>query len=372
MVLMGVGAAVGSLLASLQGHPRRSLGLVPLGATGFLIALAWAALSSDVRWPALALGIMGGLVNVPLRAAYQAAVPADARGNGMAVLNTAYYACTTLLAVLLYLLVRDGVLTPAGQLWFLAVLAAIGTAAAWWWLVRESFEQVAEILLAANYRIHTHGPGVGKIPTRGPLLVLANHACWMDPLFLAKVLPRPIFPMMTALFFDLPVLRWLMVHLFHAIRVPAIPFRREAPELQEAIALLDRGEMVVIFPEGMLRRREEVTLRQFGQGIWRILSQRPATPVVVCWIEGNWGSFTSFRHGPPLHNKRIDFWRRIDIVIAEPQPQPLDPALLEDMRATRTYLMRVCLGLRRYLGLEVPDVAEAAFGEPALSEETDG
>src|SRR5262249_53381439 len=165
------------------------------------------------------------------------AVPAYARGNGMWLLNTVYYTFTTLMAVLLYLLVRGEVLTPAGQLWFLAVLAAVGTAAAWWWLVRDSVEQLTEILLAANYRIHLHGPGVGKVPTSGPLLVLANHACWMDPLLLAKVLPRWIFPMMTALFFDLPVLRWLMVHLFHAIRVPAVAFRREAPELQEAIAL---------------------------------------------------------------------------------------------------------------------------------------
>src|SRR5262249_4368 len=59
VILVGVGVAAGSLLASLQGHPRRSLGLVPVGATGLLGALAWAALSADPRGACLLLGLMG-------------------------------------------------------------------------------------------------------------------------------------------------------------------------------------------------------------------------------------------------------------------------------------------------------------------------
>jgi uncharacterized membrane protein YbhN (UPF0104 family) len=38
-------------------------------------------------------------MNVPMIVAYQAAVPADARGNGMAILNTAGYFCITLLSL---------------------------------------------------------------------------------------------------------------------------------------------------------------------------------------------------------------------------------------------------------------------------------
>lgn len=352
MVLIGLGTAAGSLVAGLQGHPRRCLGLVPWGATGLLLALGWAALSTDVRWPCLALGFMGGLVNVPLRATYQANVPADARGNAMAVFNLAYYVLTTLLAVLLFGLVHGGGLSPAGQLGLLAVLGAAGTLIAWQVLYREGLEQLGEIVLAPVYRVHVYGPGVGHVPTRGPLLVLANHACWMDPLLLGKVLPRPIYPMMNSAFYDLPVIHWLMVNVVRAIRVPDVPFRREAPELKEAIALLDRGDLLLLFPEGRLRRHEEPVLWRFGQGVWHILRQRPATPVVICWIEGNWGSYFSYWNGPPTKNKRFDFWRHIDIVIGE--PLLLDPAVLADMWATRQFLWRACLELRRYLGLEVP------------------
>ena len=361
MALVGAGVAAGSLLAGLQGNLHRSLGFVPWGAAGLLGALAWAALGGGVYGPCLALGVMGGLINVPLRANYQASVPADARGNGMAALNTAYYLLTTLLAALLFGLARGGVLGPAGQLGLLAALAAAGTLLAWRVLYRESLELVAEALLAPCYRVRLHGPGVGKVPARGPLLVIANHACWMDPFLIGKDMPRPVYPMMTSLFYDLPVIRWLMAHVAHAIRVPAGGFRREAPELQEAGAVLDRGETLLIFPEGQLRRREEVLLRHFGQGVWHVLRQRPETPVVVCWIEGNWGSFFSFKDGPPMKNKRMDFWRRIDLVFAE--PTVLDPALLADMRATRRSLWRACLELRRHLGLEVPALPEPAGAE---------
>jgi hypothetical protein len=104
-----------------------------------------------------------------------------------------------------------------------------------------------------------------------------------------------------------------------------------------------------------------------GKGIWRILRDRPETPVVVCWIEGGWGSYTSYWNGPPLANKRPDWWRSIRIGVSE--PQVLAPALLEDHRATRVYLMRACLEARRHLGLEVPESKESLEVEPGIEAE---
>jgi 1-acyl-sn-glycerol-3-phosphate acyltransferase len=366
LICVGVGVAVGSLVAGLQGHPTRALGLVPLGATGLLVVLAWAAVSSDIRWPALALGFMGGLVNVPLRAAYQAAVPADARGNGMAVMNLANYVLTTAMALLVFGLVRLELLSAAGQLWFLAAVAAVATLVSWRVLLRESLEQLTEILLWPIHRIHAHGPGADHFPPHGPVLVIANHAAWLDPLWLAKVLPRRLTPMMTSTFFDLPVLHFLMTRIVHAIRVQHSTYRREAPELDEAVAALDRGQVVVLFPEGWMRRRLEHPLRQFGQGVWHMLSQRPKTPIVVCWIEGGFGSYLSHAGGPPTVNKRPDWWRRIDIAITE--PQLIDPALLVDQRATREYLMQACLDARRYLGLDPLRREEVASEEPKIED----
>ena len=351
------GAATGALLAGLQGHPRRSLGLVPLAMTGLAVTLAWAAVHSPPgALLCLVVGGMGGIVSVPLYSAYQAGLPADARGNGMAILYMAGNTLMMLMGVSVAGLAWFRFLTSAGQLWLVTGLTVLGALVAWRVLYREGLEQLTEILLWPVYRIRTCGPGLEHFPPRGPVLVLANHSAWFDPLWLAKVLPRRIIPMMTSLFYDLPVLRWLMIHVVHAIRVPDTSFRRTAPELNEAIAALDRGECVVIFPEGMLRRNPALLLRQFGQGVWRILHQRPDTPVVVCWIEGGWGSYVSYCHGPPLKNKRPDWWRRITIAVTN--PRVLDAGLLADDRVARTYLRDACLEARRLLGLEPVDGSE--------------
>ncbi|GBD37700.1 hypothetical protein HRbin36_02836 [bacterium HR36] len=173
---------------------------------------------------------------------------------------------------------------------------------------------------------------------------MANHAAWLDPFWLGKVIPRRLTPMMTSDFYDLPGLYWLMRYVLRVIRVEEAHARREAPELQEAVARLDAGECLVIFPEGRLRRDENRPLSPFQRGIWVILQQRPQTPVVPCWIEGNWGSFFSWKNGPPMKNKSFDWCRQITVVIGEPTRVPAE--ILADHRATRRYLEQAVLSLR--------------------------
>ncbi|HEV3204848.1 MAG TPA: MFS transporter [Gemmataceae bacterium] len=355
-----LGAAVGSLLAGFQGHPRRSLGIVPFAATGLLAILVWTAATSFPGWKLCFLvGIFGGMINVPLYSAFQDALPADARGNGMAILNMAGNLCMGVMALMIGGLAGFQILSPTGQMFLVAGLTTVGMLVAWKILYRESIEQVMEIILWPIYRMRGFGPGLASCPRTGPVLVVANHSSWFDPLFLAKVIPRRIIPMMTSVFFDLPVMKWLMVNVVHAIRVADSPYRREVPELQQAIAALDRGECVIIFPEGRLRRKPEQFLRKFGQGAWHILRERPHTPVVICWIEGGWGSYFSYWNGPPTQNKRMDCWRHMDIAVKN--PEILSPELLADIECTRQYLMKSCAEARGILGLEVPGEAlEAA------------
>jgi 1-acyl-sn-glycerol-3-phosphate acyltransferase len=356
-------------VASLASHPRRCLGLVPLGAVGLGAALAWAlALVSPEQpvplLPCLLLGFMGGLINAPLRAAYLANVPADARGNATSIMNTSIYLMMGAVCGLLIVLTSAGLLGSAlAQIGFLTVLAALGAVAAWVYFGPPLFELFSAALMLPLYRIRAHGPGVGRVPTSGPLLIVSNHTAYVDPFWIGKVMPRRITPMMTSLYYDLPVIRWLMRRVVGAIRVANLGFRREAPELAEAIEVLRHGGCVLVFPEGRLRRKEDETLRMFGQGVWHILHLVPDTPVLVCWIEGGWGSYASYRGGPPFTNKRLDFRRSIDIALAEPEVLPAE--VLADHRATRRYLMRACLECRRHLGLDVPEPGEPLPGDEA-------
>jgi 1-acyl-sn-glycerol-3-phosphate acyltransferase len=359
------GVAVGSLLAGLQKHPRRVLGLVPIGGIGLTIGLAYAATGDKPdRWFCALVGVMAGLINVPLAATYQAAVPADARGNAMAVRNMSDYFCATIVGIGMTALTHAFDLSSSAQLWIIAGVSLIATMAAFWVFRREVWEQLIEFFFAIMYSFRAVGPGLDKFPLKGPVIVVANHSSWLDPMWLAKVLPRTMIPMMTSVFFDHWLLRWTMIYLADAIRVEAAGFRRDIPELQRAIDALDAGKCLVIFPEGRLRRNQEQPLKLFGQGIWHILRERPNTPVVVCWIEGGWGSFFSYFSGPPTKNKRFDLGHPLGIAVGE--PRKLGEEILADHRKTRQYLMERCLEARNYLGLE-PLVVQPA--EVEASEE---
>lgn len=360
-VLVTIGVVIGCALAGLQGNPWRSLGLIPYGLVGMTAAQVWTALSHEQGIaPAganLLFGFMGGLISVPLRANYQLAVPADARGNAMSVMNTVISLITTAIALTMLGLIRGGVLQDLqAQLWFIAGVLLLGAILAWRWLLTPALETIVEGLAFPMYRIRMVGPGARALPTRGPLLIVANHTSYFDPVWIAKHTPRHIRPMMMAKFYDLPVVRWLMTRVVRAFRVSPGKFRREVPELREVIADLKGGGCVLIFPEGILRRKEERILRMFGQGVWHILREVPEAQVAVCWIEGGWGSYASYWNGPPMSNKKRDFRRHIDIAVETPQPLPSE--VLADHRSTRRYLMRVCLGARRHLGLEVPALDE--------------
>ena len=242
---------------------------------------------------------------------------------------------------------------PHHTLWA-PVLSGFITLVAWLFLLRPAIELACEPIIRLQYRIRSVGPGVVQIPMHGPSIVIANHTCWFDPFFLGLLLPRPITPMMTSDFYDLPVAHWLLKRVFRAIRVPEKSLKQDVPdEIREAIAALDRSECVVIFPEGMLRRSEEKPLKRFGRGVWQILAARPATPVFSCWIEGGWLSYCSYFNGPPTKNKRPDFRRRIDVAV--PAPIQLDAETLSKHLTTRIALMNAVLESRRLLNLpEVP------------------
>jgi hypothetical protein len=100
--------------------------------------------------------------------------------------------------------------------------------------------------------------------------------------------------------------------------------------------------------------------------VWRILTARPDTPVVACWVEGGWGSKFSYKGGPPTKNKPMDFRRPIDVAVSVAERLPAE--VLADQMATRIHLMNRVAGMRAELGL----APLAAFDLPAANETVAG
>ena len=340
MKLVLLGAAVGGLLALLQRHPRRSLGLVTLGLLSLFSALSWAWGTSSL--PLFWLSFSGTWIAVPLLT-----ISRGRRANAWAALSLIVMA--TVVGVLIVLPRQSSGWTEWNSILVGWALSGLSYLFCCWLLFAHTLELAMEIFCLPLYRIRSHGPGRGKIPQHGPLILIANHSCYLDPFLLGKIIPRHFTPMMTSVFYDLPVVRWFMRKVVRAIRVEATGFRREAPELEEAKTVLREGGCVLIFPEAILRRSEDQILRKFGQGIWHVLQDLPDTPVIACWIEGGWGSFFSYKNGPPTKNKSPDFWHRIDIVVSD--SMLIGETIRADHQTTRTYLMEQCLGLRQELDL---------------------
>jgi 1-acyl-sn-glycerol-3-phosphate acyltransferase len=337
LIELAIGAFAGALVPFLYWSAYRAQGFVAYVAVAWLAAVAHGIYWNE--WPGWVHGLTLGFI-----------VSAVARVRHEAPKVEENYA---LIAAVLFgvgigwgFVVAERPFDAAG--YYLLALAVTLVVCGITRLFRQLFEITAEPWLWLMYRIRAAGPGVTALPRTGPCLVIANHACWFDPLFLEKVLPRPVTPMMTARFYDLPVIRQLVVA-FGVIRVPEKAMKKSIPEVQDAIAALDRGECVVIFPEGYLRRNEDRPMRRFGQGVWQILQARPETPVFACWIEGAWGSYTSYYNGPPTKNKKKDFRRPISLGIAAAAIIP--PEVLAEHLRTRIYLMNLVSAAREHINL---------------------
>lgn len=348
----------GVVLSALNRNLFRFGWLIFYAVIAIFVCLAWLRFAESADGPLIGIGLALGASLPALVHYYFTCAPAKHLGVASALLVAGWCAIGLALGGLTTSLNTNPSKARSELLDILAVIAGATVILSLRPYYRPAVEGTAEFLLWPMYRVRAVGPGVGKLPTLGPCLVIGNHAAWFDPLFIAKVIPRPVTPMMTSKFYDLPVLSWLMRRVIGTIRVPDVPFRHEAPELNEAVKRLDRGDCIVLFPEGYLRRKEEQPLRRFGRGVWKILSDRPNTPLFACWIEGNWGSFFSHRSGPPTKGKRIDFWTHINIGIIG--PITIEPAMLADHMATRLFLMQQVIAARTALDLpaiELPTVA---------------
>ncbi len=337
--------SLGAALSGLQRHAYRSSGLIPLASGGLFLCFVYTAISDDWSLAAAGIGFCIGLMLPPLLTVYTINQSETSRGQGGALLGAGAAIVTAcfLAAVISFPDQRDLFFNTAFGLAFLGAVVACVC------FFRGVFELFLEAIFWPLYRVRAIGPGVAELPWRGPAIVIANHAAWFDPFWLAKVLPPAVTPMMTSKYYDMPWISWIMRHILHGIRVPDAAMRKETPEIDEATAALDRGECIIIFPEGWLRRKESQELRRFARGVWHILTARPKTPVFACWIQGNWGSMVSYRNGPPFRNKKTDIRRRIGVGVIG--PIMLESTILEAHMKTRTELMKHVLEARSLFNL---------------------
>lgn len=182
--------------------------------------------------------------------------------------------------------VRVGDMLFAAYAWALLLTLGIGVLAAMIALPRlawrRHFAQVMARAFVAGSGISVHASGADHFPSNGPMLVVANHASYLDAIVLTKVLPTRcnfIAKRELARHF---VMRLLLGRIGTRFveRADAAASVRAA---QEIAALTKCGESFVFFAEGTFTR--EPGLRAFRMGAF-VTAASASTPVVPVAIRG--------------------------------------------------------------------------------------
>ncbi|MDQ4049023.1 MAG: 1-acyl-sn-glycerol-3-phosphate acyltransferase [Actinomycetota bacterium] len=162
-------------------------------------------------------------------------------------------------------------------------------------IVYWSFRAFAQPAMRVYFRARRTGRE--HIPD-GKVILAANHRSFLDPFILGTCVRRPIYFVAKQELFRHRFLGWFLNCM------GAFPIRRgesDGESLATALALLERGEAVVIFPEGT--RHRSGPLHQPRRGVGRLALESGA-PVVPIAIEGTERARRGWRIRPVRVNLR--------------------------------------------------------------------
>lgn len=147
------------------------------------------------------------------------------------------------------------------------------------------------------YRIRVAGQA--HLPASGGALIICNHVCYIDGILLQASSPRRLRYVVDEHFVRKGLLGWFLR------TVGVVPIPRTGPKgfrtaIQNAVDLLRKGHVLVIFPEAYPTRCGGML--PFRRGFERIASEA-GVPVIPACIDRMWGSVFSYAGG------RL-FWKR--------------------------------------------------------------
>jgi 1-acyl-sn-glycerol-3-phosphate acyltransferase len=142
---------------------------------------------------------------------------------------------------------------------------------------------VLAIVLGANVR-HRE-----LLPTKGPAIIVANHNSHLDTLTIMAMYPlrqlallRPVAAM--DYFFRTRSLAWFATRIIGIVPIARTGREKGRNPLEGCLEALDRGDILILFPEGS--RGEPEKLSQFKKGVAHLVKDRPQTPVHPLFIHG--------------------------------------------------------------------------------------
>jgi glycerol-3-phosphate dehydrogenase (NAD(P)+) len=173
-------------------------------------------------------------------------------------------------------------------------------------LLYRPFRWVLKTCILVYFRLRRLGRE--HIPDGGVVLA-ANHRSFLDPFAIGCCLRRPVYFLAKQELFENPILGWFINCM------GAFPVRRGASDeesMATALMLLERGEALVIFPEGTRIRAGSLAQPKRGVGRLALQSGAPVVPVAITGSERARAGWrirpvkVHVRCGPPLTFPRVE------------------------------------------------------------------
>jgi 1-acyl-sn-glycerol-3-phosphate acyltransferase len=160
--------------------------------------------------------------------------------------------------------------------------------------------------------------GAKNVPKTGPLLVVSNHLHNADPVLVSIACPRPLHFMAKEELLQVPVIgriiRW-------GGSFPIARGKADRKAIRMAVARLDQGIAVGMFPEGTRSRTWQMNKALTGAGLVAIMGKAPIQPCAIT------GTERLPLNGSKGRKKqaREHFWQirpRVTVVFGEPFELP--------------------------------------------------
>jgi 1-acyl-sn-glycerol-3-phosphate acyltransferase len=139
-------------------------------------------------------------------------------------------------------------------------------------------------ILVPAFVVYCRMQRIGRehLPKSGPLLLASNHRSFMDPFVIGMLVRRPVYYMAKRELFQRRWQAWVLNAL------GAFPVDRGAGDsaaMDTARAILQRGDCVVVFPEGTRIRRGPLHDPRRGIGRLALETGAPVAPVAIIGTE---------------------------------------------------------------------------------------